>query len=147
MESAALSELTSTTCESLTGTALAADGESAARTGDFVSSTIQLTGENGSRLSIVAALPSARELAAGMFQMPVEELADDEVLDAIGEIANVLAGGVLAETGSDCRMSTPENTLVEGLPTTWGETPSQAELSCNGHLVAVQLLPETDQEN
>lgn len=98
-----------------------------------VHATVDVTGTDAHRVSVRYPLPGARRLAAAMFACDPADLGEAEVLDAVGELANVVAGGVksLAEEGS--RLGLPRAEVVapddapasDGTPTTsvrraWG---------------------------
>lgn len=59
--------------------------------------------------SVSIALPSdlARQVASLMFDAPADELAADEVLDAVGELANIAGGNVKGLIEEPCTLSLP----------------------------------------
>lgn len=54
--------------------------------------------------------PCARKIASAMLGMTAEELGDNEVNDVIGEVCNMIVGGLkssLCDAGHPCAVSTP----------------------------------------
>jgi chemotaxis protein CheX len=97
---------------SFTGTSLrAADDELAAGTDDLIVGSVAVTGEW--RGSVLLACPTqlARTAASAMFDVPAEELTDDEVADALGELTNMIGGNVKSLLPGPGRLSMPEVTV------------------------------------
>lgn len=55
----------------------------------------------------------ARAVAVGMFDMPDDELSVDEISDALGELTNVVGGGIKSQLPEPTTLSVP--TVAEGL--------------------------------
>ncbi|MFN8025655.1 MAG: chemotaxis protein CheX [Acidimicrobiia bacterium] len=97
-------------------------------------------GHDGSLLVRVPE-PVAKELAAAMFALEVDELADDDVVDALGEVTNMIGGNVKALVGGD-RLSLPSVTRGHRFDVVVPGSTLQAETdvdSC-GHHSRVLLL-------
>ncbi|NTV15337.1 MAG: chemotaxis protein CheX [Desulfobulbaceae bacterium] len=76
---------------------------------DSISGIIGLAGSVKGMLAVHAPEKVALAITGGFLGMPVEEINED-VQDAIGELANMLAGGVkltLAENSSEIKLSVP----------------------------------------
>jgi chemotaxis protein CheX len=84
------------------------------------------------RLEMTSAL--ARQLAAQLFGLPEEEVAGELVADAIGELANIIAGNVKALLPDPSRLGLPEPAGAEPAVLVAG-----AELACGDQSVAVVL--------
>lgn len=90
---------------------------------DCVSGTISLTGKVNGLLSIHLPNQSALEVSGAFLDLEIDEI-DDDVCDAIGELANMLAGNLKAALdpgGSDIQLSIPatdygDQYSVERLP-------------------------------
>ncbi len=76
----------------------------------FLTGCVQLTGAWEGAAVVRCSYKLAFQLASTMFGM--EELADDEVTDAVGELANLTAGAVQALMPSPSELSPPS--VVEG---------------------------------
>lgn len=56
------------------------------------------------------AAPFAQRVAGAMLGLPAEELGEAEVNDVVGEVTNMLTGGLkswLCDSGAECAVSTP----------------------------------------
>ncbi|WP_456388170.1 chemotaxis protein CheX [Desulfolithobacter sp.] len=74
-----------------------------------ISSMIGLAGDLKGLLAVHCPAEVARKITGSMLGMEVEEI-DDDVKDAIGEIANMVAGGLktsLARDGKDVQLAIP----------------------------------------
>jgi CheY-specific phosphatase CheX len=78
--------------------------------GRFLTGCVQLTGAWEGAAMVRCSYKLALHLASTMFG--VEELADDEVRDAVGELANLTAGAVQALMPSPSELTPPS--VVEG---------------------------------
>ncbi|QDG51312.1 chemotaxis protein CheX [Persicimonas caeni] len=78
----------------------------------MITAVVHVTGEEDG--SVVVECPSrmASRLAGALFGLEADELADDEVHDALGEVANMLGGNVKGLFPSGSQLSLP--TVVEG---------------------------------
>jgi len=80
--------------------------------GDRVSGSVGFAGENmNGVLYIHLSAPFAKQVAASMLGVTLEEIADEhEVNDVIGEVTNMVTGGLkswMCDIGTECAMSTP----------------------------------------
>jgi len=76
---------------------------------DSISGMVGFAGIYTGSLSIHCPLSLARTITANMLGMECEEI-DDDINDALGEIANLLGGGIkhlLSSSGQDVKLSTP----------------------------------------
>ena len=88
--------------------------ESVSHFHNSVSGMVGFAGIYSGALSIHCPLSLARMITANMLGMEFEEV-DDDVNDALGEVANMLGGGVkhlLSAGGMDVKLSTP--TVISG---------------------------------
>ena len=77
-----------------------------------LSSHVTVTGTWEGVITTECSEAKAVELAAAMFEMEGNELAEDDVRDAIGEVANLLAGQYKCELPEGCLLSLP--TVTKG---------------------------------
>jgi hypothetical protein len=110
--------------------------------GEVASSQVSIGGAWDGRVRVETSLVLARQLTAHMFDLAEEDVDDDLVADAIGEIANIIGGNVKA------LLPTPSHL---GLPGPGGGEPAEevarAVLNCDDHLVVVvveRLLQNRD---
>jgi chemotaxis protein CheX len=74
---------------------------------------VHVSGDWHGTVSLACPTALALDAAATMFGTPVEELTDDDVKDALGELTNMTGGGVKSLLPGSCDLSLP--TVVEGL--------------------------------
>jgi chemotaxis protein CheX len=74
---------------------------------------VQLTGAWEGTVFLYSTAKLARELAAIMFGTDVAHVASEDVEDALGEIANMIAGNLKSLLPRPCQLSLPA--VVEGL--------------------------------
>ncbi|MCZ7527730.1 MAG: chemotaxis protein CheX [Acidimicrobiia bacterium] len=107
---------------------------------------MQITGAWEGAVMLDLPEPLARDAAAAMFGMEPDELGDDEVLDALGELANMIGGNVKGMLDADCKLSLP--TVAEGkdfrvcVPGSGVQT--ALVFDCAGKPFQVQLLVRQD---
>ncbi|WP_336249052.1 chemotaxis protein CheX [Stomatohabitans albus] len=73
---------------------------------------IHVHGQDEATINIKVNEELAQMIASMMFGIPAEELADDEITDALGEITNMLGGSVKAYLTGDANLSLP--TVITG---------------------------------
>lgn len=82
------------------------------REGMRAAGCVQVTGAWEGAVLVFCAEELAGAFAAAMFGTPAQEVTDDEVRDALGELANMVAGNVKAQLPSQTQLSLP--TVVRG---------------------------------
>jgi len=110
------------------GTELAQD---AAQSSEVIS-LISFTGDYIGTLATFFSSKSALKASAGMLGMECESVADDDVQDIIGEIANMIAGNVkttIAPTYGELQLSIPIVITGQGLSITSTSPPSDGKVA------------------
>ena len=79
-------------------------------------SLVHITGQRPHSIQLSFAAQLGDRIAAEMFQMPVADLDDESRADALGELANVVGGGVKSLFPGHCQLSLPTVTLAAGVP-------------------------------
>src|SRR4051794_26191707 len=69
--------------------------------------TVHITGSWCGSVAIELPEPFARIVAGAMFGNAPTDVADDEVVDVVGELANMTGGNVKALVEGDCSLSLP----------------------------------------
>jgi chemotaxis protein CheX len=77
-----------------------------------ITSCVQITGDWEGAVTIACSPGLAIKLAAAMFQMEADELGEDEIRDAMGEIANMTGGNVKGLAPGTNTLALP--TVTEG---------------------------------
>lgn len=89
--------------------------------GEHLLGMIGFSGKVEGRVYLRMNLTSAKGIAAGIFGMSADELADtNEIKDAIGELLNIMTGNFksnLCDAGLDCRLQTPDVKLTNDFQT------------------------------
>ncbi len=103
-----LSQLTETTWQTVFGQDLipAEEADTIAIHGD-VAASVDIGGTWQGRLVITFPTELARQATASMFDVSPGEADIELIGDAIGEIANIIGGGVKALVGGECFLSLP----------------------------------------
>jgi CheY-specific phosphatase CheX len=109
--------------------------------------TVQITGEWQGAVMVDLPEKLARDAASAMFGMEPDELGEDEVLDALGEVANMIGGNVKGLIEGECKLSLP--TIAEGgdfrVAVPGSSTSVLLVFDCEGKPFQVKLLVREDQ--
>lgn len=84
-----------------------ASPEDAKFNGRVVCGFVQITGEAESVVSVRCSRTMAETIASSMFAIDANELSDEEIYDAIGEIANMIGGGVKGIASGENSLTIP----------------------------------------
>jgi chemotaxis protein CheX len=107
--------------------------------------TVQITGRVDAALMVEVPEALARNLASTMFGIDETELGDDEVRDALGEMANMIGGNVKGLLDADSLLSLP--TVAEGhdyrVVVPGGGVVNSLNYRCAGTSMRVQLIGRT----
>ncbi len=96
--------------------ALTAEGADGFVLDESVCAAIQLEGLYRGSIEVLTPAPVALEITGNFLGLPVEQI-DDDVRDAIGELANMVAGNLklaLSEKGLEIKLSVPETRVLPG---------------------------------
>ena len=83
------------------------DGPFDAHAPDSFQAAIRINGDWKAELRVIASRGLAESIAQSMFDADVSELSEEEILDALGEIANVIGGNVKGIVDQECSLSLP----------------------------------------
>lgn len=103
---------------------------------------VQVTGGWQGAIVLQCSQTLARRAAARMFQCPIEEIADNDIVDVVGELANMIGGNLKALLPGPSQLSTPEiKTQEPGHPyVPTGSVVTQVTLGCEEALFRVMVL-------
>jgi len=83
------------------------DGPFDAAGPDSFQAAIRINGNWKAELRVIASRGLAESIAQSMYDAEIEELNEEEILDALGEIANVIGGNVKGIVDQECSLSLP----------------------------------------
>ncbi|HEU5474238.1 MAG TPA: chemotaxis protein CheX [Actinophytocola sp.] len=72
-----------------------------------LSASVGIVGAYEGHVVVSCSQEASRDVASALFAMPSEEVTDDEIGDALGELANVLGGNVKSMLPAPSTMSLP----------------------------------------
>ena len=77
------------------------------RTKNDLVASVRISGDWEAQLEVRTPVSSARRIASTMFSAHMDDLAEDEVTDALGEIANMIGGNLKGLQDGETRLSLP----------------------------------------
>lgn len=110
---------------------------------------VHIQGDWEGTVTLDCPLPLATTAAAAMFGMAVDELAKDEIDDAIGELTNMTGGGIKSMLGGTCKLSLP--TVIEGkgftVKSPGATMVNELTYSADGSWVVVRVFERIDEDH
>lgn len=100
-----------------------------------VTSQIEIHGDEQATLRIDCSMALARQVAARLFDMPPEEIEMDLILDAMGEMANVIGGQVKGRWSGAVKLSLPVTQESGGVDATPSWNVSQGYSAEDGEML------------
>ena len=117
-------------------------------TDEFVTGMISITGAWTGSVLLRCHREVTTEAAARMYGIPADQLSGELVLDALGELTNMLAGNLKGLLTGPCRLGLPTVDHGRDIPLTFDCRPTlQAAFQCDTRLLFVEIregLPTTD---
>lgn len=86
----------------------------------------------------------ARRAAAALFEKEVDMLTDDEEEDAVGELANMIAGGIKPELPNHITLDVPKVDREPEFKQANGRVLTKVHLSCAGEQFEIALYDKGD---
>jgi chemotaxis protein CheX len=84
-----------------------------------MSAAVSVTGVWNGHVVIECSMPVAREATASMLGIEAPEVSEADIADALGEMANVVGGGVKSLLPGDCALSLPHVVASAGARRLW----------------------------
>lgn len=113
-----------------------------------VAASVQITGAWHGALVIFCPATLARRVASVMFALTPDETSGELIQDALGELANIIAGGVKALIPGTCTLTLP--TVADGAVFTLrirgSYVVSEVGFECEGHPFRVSLLAKGESD-
>jgi len=107
--------------------------------GEYLVGCVTITGNWEGAVTVACPMTGARQAAALMFAMEPDAVSLNEVQDALGELANMLAGQVKTLFPEPCKLSLPvvSDSYVKVLGCT---VLSELDFVCDDHTFRVSIL-------
>jgi len=113
----------------------------------IIASSVQISGAWDGAVALYCPEPLARQAACGMFGLNANDIAAEDVQDALGELANMIGGNLKALLPEPCYLSLP--TVADGTVFTLrirgSEVQCQVPLECQGFPVTVTVLKRKEE--
>ncbi|MGZ0163538.1 MAG: chemotaxis protein CheX [Planctomycetales bacterium] len=102
-----------------------------------VQATIRISGDWDGECHVLVSDELAARIASDMFGTPASELSNEEILDALGEVVNVIGGNAKGMVDLDCDLSLPcVGRFLGELP----ESAMKLDFDCDGMPLTVAML-------
>ena len=102
-----LEQFTTDVCDSMLGLNINPVAADKAPEETCIVGSVDISGEWEAGVDVYVPEELGREIAANMFMMSDDELDDAEVLDAIGEVANMIGGNIKGCFNGECNLTIP----------------------------------------
>jgi chemotaxis protein CheX len=114
-----------------------------------VMSAVSITGNWHGHVIFACTGKAARNAAAGFLAMDPAEVVDDDVVDVLGELANIVGGNIKSILPAGCSVSLPHVVMSPGCTTHWPGVVRIANLSAEwlGESVNISMWQETGVRN
>lgn len=108
---------------------------------DVTVGSVAVTGEWRGYVLLACPTQLARTAASAMFDVPAEQLTDDEVADALGELTNMIGGNIKSLLPRPGRLSMPAVTVGASnvAPMPRAQLLNKVSLACDGLQLAVSV--------
>ena len=102
-----LDQLTRDVCETMLAMELEQDNGSSDEQSLDLNASVKISGEWNALLSVTSSNGAAKAIAATMFDTCEDDLSEEDVFDALAEIANMIGGNIKGIADCDCDLSIP----------------------------------------
>jgi len=103
---------------------------------------IQIMGDWEGAVTLYCSEGLANKATAAMFDMPLEDITDEELHDTLGELTNMTAGNIKTLLPGECRISLPS--VAEGIDykvsIPGGKVTFQHAFECDGEPLLITIL-------
>jgi len=111
----------------------------ATRPPECITGVVQISGGFSGTVMVELSRPLARKVAAALFAMELEQVTEAEVVDAVGEVVNILGGNLKALLPGPSTLSLPR--VDEGEPGPGpGRLHARAGLSSDAQALCISLF-------
>ena len=138
--------LTSSIWETMLGLPLEEARETALDSGPTLMGSVRITGAWNGKLDVRCTPSLARRAAAAMFACDQDGLSEEEVRDALGEIANMAGGNIKALLPQPNALSIPVVVDLDAATPAPSSGVCLVQFACDADPLSVQLVDQTNQE-
>ncbi|MFN0026263.1 MAG: chemotaxis protein CheX [Acidimicrobiales bacterium] len=116
--------------------------------GPYITATVFITDAVEGGVTMHMNVSAARELAALMFSFEQDDVTEDEITDAIGELVNMLGGNLKSLMAQPARLSLPSVTGGDSYRVSFpgAIVVNQLAVGFEGHVARVVLHERSDDE-
>lgn len=110
----------------------------------FVTGCVNISGAWEGTVVLDCSEDMAKQAAVVMFEMELDEIGEEEINDAVGELANMLGGNIKSLLPEPCKLSLPVVVQGNGYSTNipGSKSLAQATFLCQGQSVQAMLLQQ-----
>jgi len=106
---------------------------------------VQITGSWEGTVAIVCSVDLAKKVSAIMYGIDENSAGDEEIQDAIGELANMTGGNIKSLLPEPCYLSLPAVAVTDrGFRVPGSELVTQINFECDDNLFTVSLLKKRE---
>jgi chemotaxis protein CheX len=106
---------------------------------------VQITGTWEGTVAIACPVNLAKKVSAIMFGIDENQAGEEEIQDAIGELANMTGGNIKSLLPEPCYLSLPAVAFTDhGLRVPGSELVTQINFACDDNLFMVSLLKKRE---
>lgn len=138
----ALNQTTSDVCQAMLGLSLRQEDVQPLE-GDQLLASIRIRGAWNARLDIAGPVELATKIAETMYDKPPAELSTTEILDAFGEVVNMIGGNIKGIVDADTVLSLPCVSFADR-PIDETDSSQSATFVCAGYPFYVVLFETAD---
>jgi chemotaxis protein CheX len=116
---------------------------------DEVSAAVAVTGAWQGHIVVSCSMAAAREISALLLEIPLPEVSESDVADALGELANIIGGNVKGLLPRPCALSLPYLVVAASEHVRWPSATVESRLLADWHdePIVVTVLKGSRDEN
>jgi chemotaxis protein CheX len=100
---------------------------------DEVSAAVAVTGAWRGHVVVSCSMAAARKIAALLLEVPLSEVSESDVADALGELANIVGGNVKGLLPGPCALSLPYLVVAASEHVRWPAATVESRLLADWH--------------
>lgn len=105
--------------------------------------SIRISGDWQAGLEVLTSVNGSRRLAEQMFELPADELTEEDIADALGEIANMIGGNLKGLSFGETKLSLPcVGPMVPAATQTCGSPPMEIHMQMAAERLSLRLYQD-----